>query len=209
MKSLNNKIKVQHLHVKKNNKRYHHKFLPNYFISKQLGGLGLENQNHKKIFITNEQRKVATYFARNPSEVFLIEKLNSEPSSCADAINLFRKIRPNVESWLIEGKPVQGPLNKMEDPDVVSEKYLQYCLQLKSWVVNRVPIEELNMTNYNIRKALNSNEALMSYRKILRPRHYRFKIFDYNSSIPPSPPLIANEISLTDDFPDMELFWDL
>jgi hypothetical protein len=208
LNTLNKKVKPHYIKCNckklRNGKTHYHKFQPNYFISKQLGGLGLINRDQRRIHITMEQRKVATYFARNPTEIFLTEKLNEEPTSCKAAINLFRKIRPNTESWLIDGKPVHGPLNKNEDPEETSKFYLQYCLQLKSWVVNKELIGDKNVLRYNIRKAFNYNQKLMSYRKIINSRYYRFRIFNYE---PQRAKL--SQITLTDDFPDMGQFWDI
>jgi hypothetical protein len=168
------------------NKRFQKKtFIPNFFLPLKLGGLGLKcefSKNKLARSITSEQRKLATYYMRNPQEIFLIEKVMSEPSSCKSAIELFRKIKPNLQSWLIDSKPVSGPLNKLEDPDVVQDMYLQYCLRLKSWVLNKETIEDVNLIRYNIRKALCYKETPVSINKIFKfmENPFRFRVFDLN-----------------------------
>jgi hypothetical protein len=150
------------------------RFTPNYFISKQYGGLGLSTENPTSV--TLDQRRVATYFARNPLQVALIEKLGMKPTSCELAISEFGKMKPTVESWLIDSRPVHGPLPELEDIDNIAESYLARALACKQWNINQHPVDDTHLIRFNIRRALRHREKPMSKRKCLESPCLRFRI---------------------------------
>jgi hypothetical protein len=209
MKTLNKKMKPIFTRVRINNRSKFLPFTPNYFIQKKLGGLGLvSNKGFRKTKISYMQRKVATYLCRHPFESFLVEKINESPTSCKSAIQLFNKIKPSVQSWMLNGRPVHGPLNYYQCPDTIGNVYLEKCLSLKAWKLNSEPITDIHMIRYSVKKCMKSKERLISKREILK-KTFRSVIFDTRMNIDTRCTNADQVPKLTEDFPDLENFWEL
>jgi hypothetical protein len=122
------------------------RFTPNFFVQKDLGGLGMRSQ--KPVKITGDQRHLASFLWQNPDKISY-ETLGSAPTSCQQALTKFRNMRPHCERILWE-----GPLRKEEDPLNFEDSYLAMCNQSTAWIKNDVVYEP---ENYCFR--MNLNEA--------------------------------------------------
>jgi hypothetical protein len=150
------------------------KFEPNFFIPRHLGGIGLTTERFFRI--TRSQRLVATYFARNPQAFLLSEKLGEQSNCCRAAIETAMKCSPALESWIIDGRPVHGPLPEWEDPDTVMETYLARALLRKAWIKGNPPASDDYVLRHAFKRALRQKESLMSSKKIRGCRVPRFRI---------------------------------
>jgi hypothetical protein len=103
-------------------------FSPNFFIIKELGGLGLKPNRPVKLH-TN-QRKLATYLWENPMSV-ISEKIGEMPSACILALEKFRRMRPSVERILCE-----GPAPENADPVPFEDHYLMMAQKSTAYIHN-------------------------------------------------------------------------
>jgi len=161
-------------------------YVPNYFVHKELGGLGLKNGEGREVKITTDQRRVATYFARNPMRKRAIEKIGSAPTACEQAVKHALKMSPAVESWLIDGRPVHGPLPFLEDAEALQDLYMKRSLMCKSWVLNQKPFDsDTHLIRLFVSEALRHKEKPMSKKKILNHQNQRFRVA--TAAIPAKP----------------------
>jgi hypothetical protein len=114
------------------------RFRRNFFLPKQLGGLGLENRTGASYHITTAQQKLATYILReDPDFIGFQEKISEVPSACALAVQKVHKMKPAVTLMLdSHGRHVEGPLNFLEDPDRLEDMYLRLALDSTKWKLN-------------------------------------------------------------------------
>jgi hypothetical protein len=151
-------------------------FTPNYFLPKVVGGLGLTS-DERQISMTYTQRKVATYFMRNPYEQALIEKLGDKPYSVEEALKHVRKMKPSFISTRMI-----GPFPEFSDFDSVLDSYLHRALQFTAWQKNTKPKTDVEIRRLAIFRALKHKEKLASDRKILQFSLLRRMIPDFNNN---------------------------
>jgi len=151
-------------------------FTPNYFLHKDVGGLGLTPPEGWKFGVTYLQRKVGTYFVRHRSEIALREKIYEMPRSVKRALEKLGRIAPKGDNWYIGGKPVQGPLQQHEDLGEYLQDMMPIVLRSTQWIVgagSSLDTEERALAGlpsrevtHNWRKALKWEEAPMKVKKL-------------------------------------------
>jgi hypothetical protein len=121
------------------------RFRRNFFLPRQLGGLGLENRTGEGYHITTAQQKLATYILRDdPGFIGFHEKIAEAPVACATAIQKIHQMKPAVELLLdSEGHHIEGPLRKNEDPTLLMDQYLNLALGSTQWLTS-TPWEDDN-----------------------------------------------------------------
>jgi len=126
-------------------------YSPAFFVSKELGGLGLTPNRPVKLH-TN-QRKVATYLWEHPGPL-ISERIGALPTSCVDAMRKFNRIKPSTVRILEE-----GPLKKGGDPEPYDNMYLNMC-QISTAYKRNLKVYDPEL--YQLRFALN---GLKEYQK--------------------------------------------
>jgi hypothetical protein len=111
-------------------------FTPNWFLPFSVGGLGLSTDRPFKV--TQSQRIIGTFFARNPSKKWLNEKLSHLPGPAKNAIRLVAdKLLPSVEAWVdSNGRPFHGPLNYHDDFEHHADIYFKRALKCTKFDVS-------------------------------------------------------------------------
>ena len=81
------------------------KFQPNFFLPRYLGGLNLQELKGR-FHITRPQRALALYLMRNPTEGWLMEKMDHLPTGAELGIRKFLKIKPPESNLVVGGRAV-------------------------------------------------------------------------------------------------------
>jgi hypothetical protein len=157
-------------------------FRPNYFLPKEVGGLGLTDFKSEKLKVTRVQRQLATYLIDHPEDLFLKEKIGCSYRAVERAVEQFSKIRPQLKSLVDydfktgQVLPIEGPIRKGMDPDIVNNDYLSRCLlatqYLKGKKDNCNIFRVLNPKHFKNCHTLYSKEEVRGYKPV------RQSIFD-------------------------------
>jgi len=141
-------------------------FVPNYFLHKDLGGLGLRVVEGWKFGVSYEQRKVATYFLRNRLEFSIKEKFYKMPEAVSLALKKLRMLTPPSVPYILGSRPICGPLRENEDVQIYLESILPIVLRSTCWEVGAgESMDYLCLNQY--RKALRMKEEPLSTSKAL------------------------------------------
>jgi hypothetical protein len=93
-------------------------------------------------------------------------------------MKLAMKLSPNVESWILDGKPVEGPLLPQDDPEIITDAAISTALRCKAWVLNE---NEFDSDAYQLRFSLDGAarwmEKPMTKKKILGHQPQRFRVW--------------------------------
>jgi len=142
-------------------------FVPNFFLHKDLGGIGIVPPSGWKFGISKLQRKAATYFLRNRAVRAIKEKIMELPKAVSRALEKLNKLRPPTFDFVLKGRPVEGPLRENQE-DVLDylERLLPRCLQSTAYVTG--PGKSLDYALFHdYRKALNWHEPSCRTKKLL------------------------------------------
>jgi len=111
--------------------RTHREFLRtplNWFLCKELGGLGLENLTGERVRFSDQQRRLAYFLDKNPLERILTESLDRLPAGTSRALRMVKRVLPPLAPRL-----EQGPLRYGESLDFVEEVF-QHFLTVCSYL---------------------------------------------------------------------------
>lgn len=136
-------------------------FWPNFFLSKEVGGLGLENVKQERFKISRDQRKVATCLMQHPERSWLLEKVGSATRSSKVAMHTFLRIRPAVER-----RTFIGPLIPKDDYLVWYDFYLTEACKNALWIENH-QADEVDVLRMIFRNAVSFKGTLAKTKKIL------------------------------------------
>lgn len=151
-------------------------FVPNYFLPKAFGGLGLKNRSGYRYRITYPQRILAQYALRNPGKWIYQESYYELKTSSDLAIRSSRKLNPPGELWMIDGRPVEGPLHWSEDHRLICKDNLSRQCELTSYCINEKPIDENYVFRTNLKGAREVKEKPISSAKLRRLRYPRWRV---------------------------------
>lgn len=142
-------------------------FVPNFFVHKDLGGVGIPPPVGWKFGISKLQRKVATFFLRNRAVRALKEKIMELPKAVSCALEKLSKLKPPSFDWVVKGSPVEGPLKKNQSTvDDYLESLLPHCLRSTAYVTG--PGSNIDYELYHeYRRALRWHEPSCRIKKII------------------------------------------
>jgi len=107
--------------------------LPNLFIAKELGGLGIVPEDTWKWKISKYQRQLATYMIRHPKVRYFMEREEVSRNACTEAVRLASKLLPDPVPWLQDGKPLIGPLPEGASFGELFDDTLLRCIKAFSY----------------------------------------------------------------------------
>jgi hypothetical protein len=152
-----------------------HDFIPNFFLPRELGGLGLSDRG-KDFYVTYPQRRLAQYLIRNPCDWVFQERYFDLKTSSKAALKAVKPLLPSSELWIKNGKSVQGPFGPYEDYKEVCKSYLGRTCQLTSYVQNKTPTDENYVFRVNLRNALKSREKPICSKKLKKLQVPRWRV---------------------------------
>lgn len=178
-------------------------FVPNFFLPKSLGGLGLESDD-RHFYISFAQRKVAAFLSENPQFQWLNEraKINGSPFAIKQALKAFGRMKPALER-----RRLIGPLTKERDPEAISDQYFSLCLDRFKYLKTpkfEEPTEII--TRFLVKEALNSKIPAMNETKLRSHKGlFSFQIVGEQYKFQYSPP-IPSYVHATYDYDSEEEF---
>lgn len=105
-------------------------FRLNWFLEKDLGGLGLSNITNCKYKVSLAQQRLANYLVLHPDKRLFIDRIDSKVRAVDSAVQLFNIIKPKLVPLVsYEGLPIYGPYREGNDPEQVQDVYLRRCLE--------------------------------------------------------------------------------
>jgi len=138
---------------------------PNFFIRRDLGGLGLRPVGPFKVSLV--QRRVASYFSAHRDELFLREKTSDLPQSAKQAIRKYNILRSDPVDFCDEkGRSYFGPLRQGEDYDEYASELLRKCLVSTQFCAGQPRKRDYLPESRFYFRALKSSSTCMKEKKI-------------------------------------------
>lgn len=135
-------------------------FVPNWFIPRGLGGLGIDPKWSDKSYITPIQKKVASFLSRNALEGWLVEQTSSMPGAVKMALKSFRRIVPELQHRM-----QYGPIEYSRSTAYL-ERVLSTALSVYQWEAGSIGEESVHKVVLDPRQI--ARQPLMTSRKIMK-----------------------------------------
>ncbi len=111
--------------------------VPNLFVAKELGGVGIKPIDGFKFRISMYQRQLATYLIRRPKLRYFIEAQEIQRIACSEAVKLTAKLMPDPVPWLLDGLRVEGPIQQGKSYDELFDETLSRCIGAFAYKVGK------------------------------------------------------------------------